>query len=164
MTQCYCCSSLPFEQCCAPLLNNTQKATTPEALMRSRYSAFCTGNVKYLLHSSHSDYLHAENYQNNHIKAVKTLKETMQHTQWLGLQILAATDNTVEFVAFFHDTHQGEPLPRAVPHQLHEQSRFIYEYDRWLYIDGDIKAPIKLGRNSNCYCGSGKKLKKCCSH
>ena len=48
---CYCGSKLAFAKCCKPYLEKHRAAPTPEALMRSRYSAFCTGDVDYLSHA-----------------------------------------------------------------------------------------------------------------
>ena len=79
-----------------------------------------------------------------------------EQTQWLGLKIInhkpSAKTATVEFIAFYQDNPIG---------QLHEQSRFIQEDEQWYYTDGDILEPIKLSRNEACFCGSGKKLKRC---
>lgn len=143
--------------------------------MRSRYSAFCTGNIAYLLQTSHADYLEAENYTQTSIhpnakesskKTIKALEETIANTQWLGLKILSANHKTVEFVAFFYESFKKENQQphqeKSAPSQLHECSRFVFENERWLYLDGEIKPPIKLGRNDECYCGSKKKIKKCC--
>lgn len=162
MPNCYCCSNQPFEHCCAPLLKNVKTAESPEALMRSRFSAFCTGNTQYLLQTAHANYLEAEDYQNENNKTLTALKDTIENTQWVGLKILKTTPQSVEFVAFFHDTHEAKTTPSDAPQQLHEHSQFVFENNRWLYLDGTIEAPIKIGRNDACYCGSQKKLKKCC--
>ena len=46
---CPCGSQQTFENCCQPLLAGMAFADTAEALMRSRYSAFSTGNIDYLI-------------------------------------------------------------------------------------------------------------------
>ena len=48
MSNCPCGSGRTLDQCCGPYLDGTAKAPTPEALMRSRYSAFVTVNVDHL--------------------------------------------------------------------------------------------------------------------
>ena len=125
----------------------------PEILMRSRYSAFCCGNIDYLLATLHSSQ-HVPNDR-------EQISKTIHNTEWLSLRILhapssSATRGQVEFVAFYRNASTEEP-----PQQLHELSEFCFEQDRWWYTSGKILTPVKLGRNDNCWCGSGKKIKKC---
>ena len=54
MTNCYCGSSDTFENCCEIYIKGIQKPATAEALMRSRYSAFATGEADYLVATTHS--------------------------------------------------------------------------------------------------------------
>ena len=117
--------------------------------MRSRFSAFCTENV---------DYLYETHYPNHRQANEKEqLKESCKKTQWLSLQVLNASqrhsEGTVEFVAFYQAQGGVE--------QLHEQSKFILEEGKWYYQEGQFLPDIKLGRNDPCWCGSGKKMKKC---
>ena len=51
---CYCGSAISFEKCCEPILSGKLKATTAEAVMRSRYSAYATHNADYLIATTHS--------------------------------------------------------------------------------------------------------------
>lgn len=47
--------------------------------------------------------------------------------------------------------------------ELYEKLCFIKEDGLWCYLDGDIMlvVDIKIGCNDECFCGSGKKYKKC---
>lgn len=116
--------------------------------MRSRYSAFCLNKIDYLMNTLHPD------FRKNDDK--ESLKLTIEQTNWLGLKIIGSdtqgNNATVEFVAFYQENPIG---------QMHELSRFVKVDMHWLYADGDFLAPIKLSRNEPCFCGSGKKLKKC---
>jgi SEC-C motif-containing protein len=145
---CPCASGLSYAECCQPLHQSERTAETAEALMRSRYSAFCMGEVDYLL-----DTLHPSKRPPGEREA---LSESIEATQWLGLKVLdhkqAGDRAEVEFVAFYED---------APFSQLHERSRFTREAGRWYYHDGLFLPAIKLGRNEPCFCGSGKKLKHC---
>jgi len=121
--------------------------------MRSRYSAFVLGNIDYLLATLHPDY----HQKDERVK----IQHAMQRHQWRSLRVLAVSpvnknQGQVEFTAFYTE-HENSALPQ----QLHERSRFVFDQQRWLYTDGDQLPPIKLGRNDSCWCGSGKKLKKC---
>jgi SEC-C motif-containing protein len=115
--------------------------------MRSRYSAFSTGEVQYLLDTQRLDGVSREQ-----------LEASVASTRWLGLSVLhsssAGDEGEVEFIARYKDA-QGLG-------QLHERSRFRREQGRWLYVGGRHLPPPKPQRNDPCWCGSGKKLKKCC--
>jgi SEC-C motif-containing protein len=52
MQTCYCCSGKVFEECCRPILDGVRKASTAEELMRSRYSAYATASVEYILQTT----------------------------------------------------------------------------------------------------------------
>ena len=45
---CYCCSGKTFTECCEPYLSLKKDADSCEALMRSRYSAYCIADTAYL--------------------------------------------------------------------------------------------------------------------
>ncbi|RYZ98939.1 MAG: zinc chelation protein SecC [Moraxellaceae bacterium] len=113
--------------------------------MRARYSAFALGRLEFLLAT-----LHPSRHQPDELQQ---LQNSQAHTRWLKLHVLAAEGSTVEFVAFF--------IQHTKIGQLHERSRFVCEEQRWLYVDGDLLPPIKWQRNADCWCGEGKKYKKC---
>lgn len=120
--------------------------------MRSRYSAYVTHNIDYLLATWHPD-CGADKWRTS-------IVESFQHTQWNGLKIIATADGQnnhegyVEFIATFRDSSSQQEK------SLHERSRFVKENQRWYYIDG---LTPRTGRNDPCPCGSGKKHKKCCA-
>jgi SEC-C motif-containing protein len=121
------CGGGQFEQCCGRYLEQGQDAPTPEALMRSRYSAFVRSNEAYLRASWHPSTC-----------PDGSLIDGRNGAQWLGLDVKAAAldsadpgnKGTVEFVARYK--MQG----RA--HRLHEVSRFVRENGRWYYLDGEF--------------------------
>ena len=148
---CPCLSGLSYQTCCQPFHQKTAKPELAEQLMRSRYCAFYLRDSQYLL-----DTLYPAKRQPNE-KAL--LDKSINDTEWLGLKIVDTdagkskdSEGKVEFVAFY----QGDGIE-----QLHERSNFKKENDRWFYVDGIHLPPIKIGRNDGCFCGSGKKFKKC---
>ncbi|WP_192456892.1 YchJ family protein [Musicola keenii] len=149
---CPCGSGRQFKQCCQPYLQFETTAARPETLMRSRYSAYVTRNIEYLLATWHPE-CHAENWRQSIIDSVDS-------TQWLGLNIIHITEGTtpdegyVEFAASYSDP--SRPQRRMM---MRERSRFLHCRDRWYYVDG---VHLQTGRNDACPCGSGKKYKKCC--
>ncbi|WP_372760073.1 YchJ family protein [Litorivivens sp.] len=152
MSYCHCGSTTSFEQCCQPLLNGKAFAPTAEALMRSRYSAFVTGAVDYLLQTSASE---------SHEPDERALLEnSCKNTRWLALHVLDTEHGSeidgkgiVEFAAFFQTG--------GSPEQLHERSAFEKRDGQWIYVSGEFLAPLSFGRNDPCWCRSGKKHKKC---
>lgn len=154
---CHCGSQQPFSECCEPLLNGQDNAKTAEALMRSRYCAFATGNIDYLIDTLAPSKRQPQDAQ--------LLSQALQHTHWLGLQVRdcekgSAQDERgkVEFVATWSEGGQCG--------FLHEKSSFVKQDGRWYYLDGTLydtsgKTITKPKRNDACWCGSKKKFKKC---
>lgn len=160
---CPCGTSLDYTKCCEPYIAGKGFAPSPEALMRSRYSAYAVGAVKYLGETLAPEF--RKDYDENETR------NWAEKSEWLGLKILKAKDDTVEFIAKYKA--EGKVL------EHHEVSTFRKLDNRWYFVDGEShvheegaehcaepKAPVvratpKLGRNDPCHCGSGKKLKKC---
>jgi SEC-C motif domain protein len=145
---CPCISGNSYAACCQPLHEAKLHASSAQQLMCSRYSAFCLGKIHYLIQTLHPDKRQADDET--------TLAQTIKQAKWLGLKIIAHKSSehsaTVEFIAFYQENPTG---------QLHEKSNFLKENDQWFYVDGEFLEPIKLSRNELCFCGSGKKLKRC---
>lgn len=149
---CPCGSQKAYADCCGQYHNGHAKAPTAEALMRSRYSAFARQASDYLIATLHPDKRKPDE--------AASLQHSFHNTRWLGLAILATTRGTatdtegqVEFIAHYQaDSKTG---------YLHERSRFVKTADQWFYLDGEMLATPRPGRNDPCWCGSGKKFKKC---
>lgn len=155
MSLCPCQSGKDFTACCGPYLAGAQ-APTAEALMRSRYTAYAQGDVAHLQRTLAPE----------HRAAFDPIEiaTSMAQTQWIGLQILDRVDGReaddtgiVEFAARYL-------LRDGQIRVMQERSRFRRDAEAggWVYIDGDVGAPKKTGRNDPCPCGSGKKFKQCC--
>lgn len=119
---CPCDSGKYFNDCCENILNRHHSATTAEALMRSRYTAFTLNDEDYLRYSWHPDTCPGQ----IHLDTSK---------QWLGLKIINTdagdiNDNQgeVEFIA--RSKNNGKAL------RFQENSRFVRLDNRWVYLDG----------------------------
>lgn len=118
--------------------------------MRSRYAAFVLGLPAYLVATLHPSKREPD------LEA--QLARSLRETEYLGLTVLRCRAGgpkdergRVEFRALY----------RAAPIAYRqEDSRFVKEEGRWLYVDGEPRRAA-LGRNDPCWCASGKKLKKC---
>lgn len=95
--------------------------------MRSRYSAYVAGNAEYLSATWHPSTRPAS-------------VEVDPDIRWFALDIVARTGGgmfdttgTVQFVASFRVLSKGAPGNRG---EQNENSRFVKENQRWLYVDG----------------------------
>ena len=108
-----------------------EHAPTPEALMRSRYSAYALAQGRGTGHPSLLAYLTKTWHPST---APGDLE--LGPMQWTGLEVLereASEDaGVVEFVAHYKVDGRGG--------KLHEVSRFVREAGAWLYVDG-VMAP-----------------------
>ena len=117
---CPCDSGNEFGLCCEPLLNRTAQARTAEQLMRSRYSAFATGNLDYLRYSWHPATCPPD-------------LELDPLQRWIGLKVIDVaaggeddTEGEVHFVARCKIAGKG--------HRLEERSHFQKVAGRWVYV------------------------------
>jgi SEC-C motif-containing protein len=123
---CYCGSARPYDECCGALHAGGKKASSAEALMRSRYSAYVLGLEPYLLATWHSS---------TRPESIGLADEVQ--SKWLGLEVrrhvVQVEDRAiVEFVARYRVAGRG--------HRLHEVSNFVREDGRWFYVDGAVNA------------------------
>jgi SEC-C motif domain protein len=159
MANCPCGSNKSFGECCEPFHSGTAIPPTAETLMRARYSAYVTANIDFIERTFHSS-ARAEFDR-------ESARKWAEESQWHGLEILKTvdgqdqdTDGVVEFIATYSQKDQ------EVEH--HEVATFRKEAGTWTFVDGRMynqpfrREQPKIGRNDLCYCGSGKKYKKCC--
>jgi len=154
MSKCPCGSGKNLDQCCGPIIAGGP-AASPEAMMRSRYSAYVLNETKHLENS-----LAPEARKDFDMAATESWAKAVE---WLSLSILSTSagdqEGRVEFAAKFRQD--------GTEHTHHEDSRFRLHEGNWLYVDGNIiRNPVvrqgpKVGRNDPCPCGSGKKYKQC---
>lgn len=122
MSNCYCGNSVSFQDCCEPYIKGIANAPTAEKLMRSRYSAFATGAADYLVNTTHISKRRLHNK--------KDILAWSQANKWLKLEVLASTETTVTFKAYYLD----ENLKAQVHY---EHSTFKLEDGKWFYVDGE---------------------------
>lgn len=134
--RCPCSSGEVYGACCGRFLgefaaSGALTAPAPEQLMRSRFTAFATGNAAYLLASWHPSTRPAA-------------LELEDDIRWYRLDILGASggpfdaSGTVEFVAYYRSV-PGVPAEERVKGSMHELSRFEKVGGAWFYVDGDVR-------------------------
>lgn len=149
---CYCHSKLAFANCCEPVITHSS-ATSPEQLMRSRFSAYVSKNYAYILST------YAPEYRQG--LSIETLAESAQNTSWLHLELLESAESGNSGVVEFIATYASD----GAFFKMHERSSFVKQNDVWFYTTGVMKeksGQVHPARNDTCPCGSGKKFKKCC--
>lgn len=119
--KCYCGLDDSFHDCCEPIIKGIEKAQTAAILMRSRYSAYATHQVDYLIATTHIT-------QRKYHSKAETLNWATSN-QWLELEIIKASETTVEFKAYFLDSNMQKQIH-------HELSTFKLENGNWFYVDG----------------------------
>lgn len=129
--KCPCGSEKNYSQCCGLYHSGAEVAPTPEALMRSRYSAFAKNQMQYLRDTTDPQTLDQIDDEAN--------KEWAERAKFLKLEILHAeekgTKGTVEFKAFY--TVDDEEYVH------HEVSTFRKQAGQWFFKAGKIKAEKK---------------------
>ena len=125
MNPCPCGTGRTYAVCCGRY-HTGEAAPDAEALMRSRYSAFVTGNADYLRATWHPD-TRPDEFGLDAPGAPRTT--------WLGLsvkqhRVTGPETAEVEFVARYR-VGGGSAV------RLHERSRFVRIDGRWLYVDDE---------------------------
>ncbi|MBM3461461.1 MAG: YchJ family protein [Armatimonadetes bacterium] len=157
---CPCGNSAPIEACCGRFISGDALPETAEELMRSRYTAYATQNIDYVVESHDPD-------TSDRVDR-KFAESWSKEAKWESLEVVDTEaggpedeEGVVEFIARY--TIEGART------QHHERSNFRKAEGRWYYTDGEMVKPKpivrespKVGRNEPCPCGSGKKYKKCC--
>lgn len=153
LESCPCCSGRHYSQCCQSYVDGHALPPTPEALMRSRYTAYTQANIDYIQQTM-------QGYAAQGFNPIEA-KRWAKRIHWIKLDVRDATPegslrSFVEFIAILVD---GKKLTI-----LHEKSEFILKDGRWYYIDG-IRFPSEanqiISRNSPCPCGRQRKFKYC---
>ena len=119
--KCPCTSGKLFSDCCEPFLMNNKNPTTALELMRSRFSAYVTLQIDFLVASTHISTI------NNHRKS--ELLDWAKSNIWQKLEIISFSDTTVEFKAYYLDQ-------KSKPQIHHEFSVFKLESEKWYYVNG----------------------------
>jgi SEC-C motif-containing protein len=156
---CPCGKGDSLETCCGPFIDGTKRPATAEDLMRSRYSAFATHNVDYILDTHDPDRVSEIDRKNTEAWA--------KDSEWLGFELVSSDKGgvdddagVIEFVAKY------KVKGLAIDHR--ERAIFRKHNGRWYFVDGQMiggppvrRTEPRIGRNDPCTCGSGKKYKKC---
>jgi len=116
MARCPCRSGKTYKRCCR-LWHSGGLAPTPEALMRSRYSAYALGHVDYVLRTQ------------TPAPPREQVEAFARNTRFLRLVVEAAEGSTVTFTATLEQGGQDA--------SFRERSSFENIDGAWLYTTGE---------------------------
>lgn len=98
--------------------------------MRSRYSAYSTGEIQYLLRSTHPS--------TRRFHDAELIEDWARSNIWQKLEIISTNEGgakdkkgIVEFKAYFLDAEGQSQIH-------HERSNFVKELGKWFFVDGEI--------------------------
>lgn len=123
---CPCGSGESYESCCEPYIDGVKVPPTPEALMRSRYSAYAKGNLAYI-----------EKTMGGPAKAQFNRKQAealVNDTHWIKLEVLATREHEDNGMVEFRATFEFQGKTQV----MHEISTFKKVGGKWLYFNGDV--------------------------
>ncbi len=149
---CPCGLAVPYLECCGLYLDRAAKPETPEALMRSRFTAYTMARIDYIKQTMRARA--AYGYDE------KSALHWAKSVHWLDLTVVRSylEDNKTGFVEFI-----ARFLDKNAIKTIHELSEFNTLEGSWYYVDGKTieDAPIPIARNALCPCGSKRKFKNC---
>lgn len=130
--RCPCGSGEKYKKCCLPYHESIEWPPTPEALMRSRYSAYVVGHARHLYRTTHP-----ENPAVNGHSEATYVQETVAYCQEVEFAKLTIQGNWApdeEGVAMVEFT--AEYIVDGGAGAFTERSNFVQVEGRWLYHSG----------------------------
>ena len=127
---CPCASGLTYKKCCR-LLHHGRPATTPEALMRSRFSAYALGLSEYILATTDPD---GPMWQHDRDAWLASIEAFSANTGLSSLNVLGArVDGEQGTVLFQCLLTQGNGAQL-----FSEESAFVRHEGLWKYHSGKV--------------------------
>jgi SEC-C motif-containing protein len=121
---CLCGSGLSYKNCCQ-ILHKGGKAALPEALMRSRYTAYALGLAAYIIKTTHPD---GPQYNPDAAAWKRDIEHFSRSTRFERLQILGAQADMVTFRATLSANGRDASFT--------EVSVFRQHNEQWKYYSG----------------------------
>ncbi|HVY53483.1 MAG TPA: YchJ family metal-binding protein [Gammaproteobacteria bacterium] len=124
---CPCGSQTAYSFCCSRFLSGMQTASTPEELMRSRYTAYSLADIGYIQRTMKPPAALG-------FKPEEAF-EWANSINWLRLEVIKTScqgiKGSVEFKAYYQSSKKE--------FCIHEVSEFRLEEGSWYYVDGTMK-------------------------
>lgn len=163
VTPCLCDSGKEYGSCCQPYHKEKSYPSDPETLMRSRYTAFCKGQLQYLIDTTHPQ--HLELAEKTELELKDDYNLSCKNIAYEGLKVLSSEDGESEdeafvtfriwyrFVASFEGKRGGKTRKATEKSDRKtntEKSRFKKVNGRWLFIESveSDQTSFRLGDDS----------------
>jgi SEC-C motif-containing protein len=123
---CPCGTDKHYKNCCGMYHTKEQYPSTPEELMRSRYTAFVMKDMAYIQTTMRGPALAQFKKQGTNVS---------NNEEWLGLKVINAYyDNANTNIGYVEFIAKYKLYDKEI--QIHELSKFQREDNRWYYVDG----------------------------
>lgn len=129
---CPCGSGRKFKKCCGPALEGTVWPDTPEALMRSRYTAYAVGNAAHLFRTAHPEHESVKGL--NPARFTRETLEYCRRMEFTGLIVHEAQPEDDAGVARVRFTARYRAGGKE--DSFTELSDFVRHEGRWVYRSG----------------------------
>jgi SEC-C motif-containing protein len=122
---CPCFSERKYKKCCGPI-HRGRPASSPESLMRSRFSAYSIGLVEHIITTTDPSGPH---WSPDSARWKSDIRHFMDSTQFMSLEVIDSnTEAETGWVHFSAQLHQG-----GSAHELSEKSHFVKHGESWTY-------------------------------
>ena len=128
---CPCTSGKPLGDCCGPCVSGAREPPDAVALMRSRYSAYATGQVAWLLRSLHHTH---PDHRRPPAQVLHDLAKACRDFKYRGLWILDHASNPPSAQVLF----QARLYEKGKDRSFVERSEFLQDGQSWRYLDGKL--------------------------
>lgn len=133
MQTCPCNPNSLYKECCYPFHIALKSPKTALELMKSRYSAYALGLSDYIMQTTHPKNPH---YNPDKINWELSIDKFSNETLFLKLEIIEHTESRnegyVTFIAYLESKGHNASFK--------ERSHFIFENNKWYYLDGVYKS------------------------
>jgi SEC-C motif domain protein len=133
LSPCPCHSGSSFGECCSPVIRG-EPASTAEALMRSRFTAFAIGDGEHLWRTLHPD--HVDRAIPKDVWLATMRRETRDN-RYLDLDVLSASEDGDRATVTF----RARIMRHARDVSFGERSLFERTPEGWRYLSGETLSP-----------------------
>ena len=133
-SNCPCGKSVSLSRCCGPYLAGAEPPDA-ESLMRSRYSAFATGNAEHLwrtLDAAHPD------RARDKADVLLELRRNCRTHRYMGLEVLDRSE--ADGTGLAHVTFHARIFTVGRDVSFSERSAFRHDGTGWRYVGGELSA------------------------
>jgi SEC-C motif domain protein len=128
---CPCSSGRPYRSCCGPFHRGEREAPDPEALMRSRFSAFAKKEAAYLYRTLHPDH---EDRARPEADVLRDIRVSASSCRYLGLTVLDRSEADEEGIARVR--FRARVFAKGRDLSFVELSEFAHDGEGWRYLRG----------------------------